>query len=68
MAAPNVGHSVLRVVNFFVVIILIIVLLNLVGPFIAHSAPAALDKAGEALSGIWSGIQNLVPSSYYRSH
>jgi hypothetical protein len=44
------------------------VLLNLLGPFIAHSAPAALDKAGEALSGIWNGLQGLVPTSYYRSH
>jgi hypothetical protein len=67
MAAPNVGHSVIRVVNFFVVLILIIVLLNLVGPFIAHSAPQALDRAGEALNGIWNGIQGIVPNSYYHS-
>jgi hypothetical protein len=65
MAAPNVGHSVIRVVNFFVVVILIIILLNLVGPFIANSAPQAIDKAGQALSGIWGGLQGLVPHSYY---
>ncbi|MGH3549308.1 MAG: hypothetical protein ACRDQU_14595 [Pseudonocardiaceae bacterium] len=65
MAAPNMGHSVIRVVNFFVVVILIIVLLNLVGPLIANSAPHAIDNAGQALRGIWRGLQGLVPDSYY---
>ncbi|HET9118873.1 MAG TPA: hypothetical protein VFN75_12480 [Pseudonocardiaceae bacterium] len=44
MAAPNIGHSILRVVNFFVVIILVLILLNLLGAPISNALPSAAQN------------------------
>ncbi|MCA1836077.1 MAG: hypothetical protein LC721_07045 [Actinobacteria bacterium] len=71
MAAPNIGHSVIRVVNFFVVVILILILLNLLGPPISDAIPSAAQNARDMLAGLWTGIKDLVPqnwNTYYRHH
>jgi hypothetical protein len=71
MAAPNIGHSVIRVVNFFVVVILILILLNLLGPPISDAIPSAAQNTRDMLAGLWTGIKDLVPqnwNTYYHRH
>jgi hypothetical protein len=71
MAAPNIGHSVIRVVNFFVVVILILILLNLLGPPISDAIPSAAQNTRDMLAGLWNGIKDLVPQNwgnYYNHH
>ncbi|MGH3717906.1 MAG: hypothetical protein ACRDRI_03515 [Pseudonocardiaceae bacterium] len=46
--------------TFFVVLILILLLLDLLGGFIADSVPEASGKVGEILRNIWWGFQNIV--------
>jgi hypothetical protein len=67
MAAPNIGHSVIRIVNFFVILIL----LNLLGQPIANAIPSAAQNVRDVLAELWNGIKDLVPnnwSNYYRHH
>ena len=69
MAAPNIGHSVIRIVNVFVILILI--LLNLLGQPIANAIPSAAQNVRDVLSELWNGIKDLVPnnwSNYYYHH
>jgi hypothetical protein len=71
MAAPNIGHSVIRVVNFFVVIILILILLNLLGPPISDAIPSAAQNTRDMLVGLWNGVKDIVPNNwntYYTHH
>ena len=71
MAAPNIGHSVIRVINFFVVIILILILLNLLGPPISDAIPSAAQNTRDMLVGLWNGIKDIVPNNwntYYSRH
>ena len=71
MAAPNIGHSVIRVVNFFVVVILVLILLNLLGPPISDAIPSAAQNTRDMLAGLWSGVKDLVPNNwntYSRHH
>lgn len=51
--------SIEKVLTFFVVLILILLLLNLLGPFIADSVEPAADKLGDILRQTWDGIQGL---------
>jgi hypothetical protein len=51
--------SIEKVFTFFVVLILIIVLLNLLGNFIANSMPGAWDKLGAILNQAWNGVQGI---------
>lgn len=68
MAAPNIGHSVIRVVNFFVVIILVLILLNLLGQPIANALPSAAQNFTDMLYALWNGVKSLVPNNYYYHH
>jgi hypothetical protein len=68
MAAPNIGHSVIRVVNFFVVVILILILLNLLGPPISDAIPSAAQNTRDMLAGLWTGIKDLVPQNWNTSY
>ncbi len=72
MAAPNIGHSVIRIVNVFVVVILILILLNLLGQPIANAIPSAAQNVRDVLAGLWAGIKDLVPTNwnnyYYHHH
>ena len=68
MAAPNIGHSVIRVVNFFVVVILILILLNLLGQPISNAIPSAAQNVRDMISGLWEGVKNIVPDNYYYHH
>jgi hypothetical protein len=65
MAAPNIGHSVIRVVNFFVVLILILILLNLLGQPISSAIPSAADNLRDMIGGLWQGVKNVVPNNFY---
>lgn len=58
--------SIEKVLTFFVVLILILLLLNLLGPFIADSIQPAANKLGDILSRMWDGLQNLADGSGYR--
>ncbi|MGH3832748.1 MAG: hypothetical protein ACRDRS_20300 [Pseudonocardiaceae bacterium] len=49
-----------KVFTFFVVLILILLLLDLLGPFIANSVPGASDRLHDIMYNIWCGFQNLV--------
>jgi hypothetical protein len=68
MAAPNIGHSVIRVVNFFVVVILILILLNLLGHPISNAIPSAAQNVRDMISGLWEGVKDIVPDNYYYHH
>jgi hypothetical protein len=72
MAAPNIGHSVIRIVNVFVVVILILILLNLLGQPIANAIPSAAQNTRDVLAELWNGIKDLVPHDwhdyYYHHH
>lgn len=52
--------SIEKVLTFFVILILILLLLDLLGGFIANSVPEASDKLGEILRNTWYGFENLV--------
>lgn len=67
MAAPHIGHSVIRVVNFFVVVILILILLNLLGGPISYAIPSAAENLRAMLNGLWQGAKNIVPDNFYNN-
>jgi len=64
MAAPNIGHSVIRIVNVFVVVILILFLLNLLGQPISNAIPSAAQNTRDLLAGLWNGVKDLVPNNW----
>jgi hypothetical protein len=68
MAAPNIGHSIVRVVNFFVVVILVLILLNLLGAPISRALPSAAQNFSDMLYALWDGVKGLVPNDYYHHH
>jgi hypothetical protein len=51
--------SIEKVCTFFVVIILILLLLNWLGPFIADSIQPAGYSVSEILHNMWTGMQNI---------
>jgi hypothetical protein len=51
--------SIEKVFTFFVVLILILLLLDLLGPFIANTVPEASARVSEILHNTWVGIQNI---------
>jgi hypothetical protein len=53
-----------KVVTFFVVIILVIVLINLLGPFISGSVQPAIDKASDILHNAWTGLQHTIGTDF----
>jgi len=57
--------SIEKVLSFFVVLILILLLLDLLGGFIANSVPEAANRLGEILRNIWYGFENIV---HYHSY
>jgi hypothetical protein len=71
MAAPNIGHSVIRIVNVFVIVILILILLNLLGQPISNAIPSAAQNTRDMLTELWNGIKDLVPNNwnnYFHHH
>jgi predicted PurR-regulated permease PerM len=48
-----------RVLTFFIVIVLIILLLNLLGPFIANSIQPASERLSDILHNTWIGVQHI---------
>jgi hypothetical protein len=64
MAAPNIGHSVIRIVNIFVVVILILILLNLLGQPISNAIPSAAQNTRDIIDGLWNGIKDIVPNNW----
>jgi hypothetical protein len=61
---PRKGNSMVKsiekVLTFFIVIILSLVLLNLLGPFIASSIQPASEGVGNILHSAWIGVQHIV--------
>jgi hypothetical protein len=55
--------SIEKVLTFFVVLILILLLIELLGPFIATSVEPASDKVSEIFHNLWAGIQNIAHTS-----
>jgi hypothetical protein len=53
-------RSIEKVFTFFIVIILILLILDLVGGFIAGSVPEAANRVGEILHNTWYGFENIV--------
>lgn len=58
--------SIEKVLTFFVVLILILLLIELLGGFIAESVEPAASKISQILSNIWDGIQNIAHSGSHR--
>jgi hypothetical protein len=54
------------VLNFFVVVILILILLNLLGQPISDALPSAAQNLREMLRGLWEGIKGVIPGNYTR--
>jgi len=48
-----------RVLTFFIVIVLIIILLNLLGPFIANSIQPTSERLSDILHNTWIGVQHI---------
>jgi hypothetical protein len=48
-----------KVLTFFVVLILILLLIQLLGGFIASSVEPAGTQVGRILQNLWDGIQNI---------
>jgi hypothetical protein len=51
--------SIEKVFTFFVVLILILLLLEWLGPFISHSIEPASSRVSEIIHNLWVGIQNI---------
>ena len=58
--------SIEKVLTFFVVVILILLLVDLLGGFIASSVPEASSNLGDILRSTWRGFQDLVHYHPYR--
>ncbi len=54
-----------KVCTFFIVIVLILLLMDLLGGFIASSVPEATDRFSDILRNIWYGFENLVHYHHY---
>jgi len=48
-----------NVLTFFIVIVLIILLLNSLGPFIANSIQPASERLSDILQNTWIGVQHI---------
>lgn len=51
--------SIEKVFTFFIVLILILLLLDLLGGFIADSTVPASSRVSEILHNMWIGVQNI---------
>ncbi len=51
--------SIEKVLTFFVVLILILLLIQLLGGFIANSVEPAGTQVGRILQNMWDGIQRI---------
>lgn len=59
------ADSVVKVLTFFVVAILFILVLNLIGDHIAANIPGAFWAIGHMLQAIWNALRDIVQSSYW---
>jgi len=53
-----------KVLTFFVVIVLVLLLLNLLGPFISDSIQPAIDKVDDIVHNAWNGLQHLTGTDF----
>jgi ABC-type dipeptide/oligopeptide/nickel transport system permease subunit len=53
-----------KVFTFFIVIILVIILINLFGPFISNSIQPAGDKVSDILHNAWTGLQHITGTDF----
>jgi hypothetical protein len=57
--------SIEKVFTFFVVLVLILLLIELLGGFIAGSVEPAANRVSEILHNMWVGIQNIAHTGTY---
>jgi hypothetical protein len=60
--------SIEKVFTFFVVLILILLLLDLLGGFIADSTLPASYRIRDILHNLWLGVQNIAHTSSHGFH
>jgi hypothetical protein len=53
-----------KVFTFFIVIILVIILINLFGPFISNSIRPGGDKVSDILHTTWTGLQHVTGTDF----
>lgn len=56
--------SIVKVLTFVIIVILVILLLNLVGPWIADALPDAGGTIRDIFQGAWNGIQKIIQPGY----
>lgn len=59
----QVSNSAMKVVSFFAILILVLVLLQLLGPLISSMLPTAGYQAHNVLSALWDAISQMVPQN-----
>jgi hypothetical protein len=60
--------SIEKVFTFFVVLVLILLLIELLGGFIANSVEPVSNRLSEIIHNIWVGIQNIAHTDSYYHH
>lgn len=58
--------SIEKVLTFFVVLILILLLITLLGDYIKESVGPAANKVADIISQLWRGIQNIAHNGSHR--
>ncbi|HEY6425146.1 MAG TPA: hypothetical protein VIY28_18275 [Pseudonocardiaceae bacterium] len=58
----------MKVLTFFVVVILVLLLLQLVGNYIAMALPQAGQIISNIFQGAWDGIQSIIHGGYNNGH
>lgn len=56
--------SLAKVLTFFVVVVLVILLLNLGGDYVTAHIPAASGVIRQTLEEIWNALQRIVQAGY----
>ncbi len=57
--------SIMKVLTFFVIVILVLLLINLVGEYIAGLLPEAGQTISNILHSLWAGFQKIIhPGGY----
>jgi hypothetical protein len=60
--------SIMKVLTFVVVVILVLLLLDLVGPWIGDELAPAGGQIRHIFEGAWDGIQKIIQPGYGRGH
>ena len=58
--------AVVKVLTFFVVLILILLILNLAGDYIAAQIPEAVEAIGNIFQALWNALRRIPQSADYQ--